>query len=1098
MKEEMLDNRNYEEMNNALSTAEYTVYKRYIDDLKSYAVVTPDKILLAETAEECIRSLRLQRLTSIKGEDVSQKLSTIYSACMELGCTIFVMIDVPTNTSPAEIYLGVRNSDYKNKHKLSTSFLALKEGIQSHFPGTQIKEISPSQELGKQLDDIFSDSVKYISSVSTIASVRDKGKTENKSFIQGIEKLIDGMQGHVYTALLIAEPVAAETRGKIKKGYEELYSALAPFRKSVWSYNENDSRSVMHSLSNGISKSITNGVNHTQSHTISKTKSIGNTVNIGLNGGISSSNGLTISKTRPTTVAKVGQVAGVAGGVLKVASPLLAATPLGPVAAGAGVVLGAAGNIMQGATKSTSVAEMIGKSLGIQAGFAHSVINSYAEGEQIGGGSHHEKTKTENKIKVEGNTETRSTGRTLQIENVNMSIEEMLKKIEKHLERMNELDDFGAYNCGAYFLSAKQENSILAANTYQALMRGEGTGIEASAVNCWTDENVVAVLKDYLKRMEHPVFALPYVNDEDYAVGYMSYSAGTIVSGQELPLHLGLPSKSVEGLPVIEHAEFGRNVECYNDGITIGRLSNRGVTTDRKVQLDVQSLSSHCFITGSTGSGKSNTVYQLLKELKEKEKKFLVIEPAKGEYAQAFGGMDDVTVYGTNPLKIPNLLQLNPFSFEQDIHVLEHMDRLVEIFNACWPMYAAMPAILKEAMENAYIEKGWDLSSSTSMSGEFPTFLDVVDNLRRVIDKSDYSGDTKGDYKGALVTRVKSLTTGLYGQILCSGKEISAEKLFDENVIIDLSRIGSAETKTLLMGILILKLQEYRMAHSKSANEVLRHVTVLEEAHNLLRRCESITSQEAGNLRGLAVEMISNAIAEMRTYGEGFMIVDQAPGLLDMAVIRNTNTKIIMRLPDEEDRKLVGKAASLNDDQIIELARLKKGVAAIYQNEWIEPVLCEFDEYKEKQPLEFVPRPITNILERYFEIVCGFKRISELNQEEIDSVHCWINGLKKSANTKKALCCVLEGACLGEEELQKLLYNVFGGKQIAKELARNMDEIKGIEFVDWKIQTLFRSKNKFLIETIRNKILRIILSASGQEKITKRYSEYVEYKGGIV
>ena len=54
----------------------------------------------------------------------------------------------------------------------------------------------------------------------------------------------------------------------------------------------------------------------------------------------------------------------------------------------------------------------------------------------------------------------------------------------------------------------------------------------------------------------------------------------------------------------------------------------------------------------------------------------------------------------------------------------------------------------------------------------------------------------------------------------------------------------------------------------------------------------------------------------MRTYGEGFIIADQAPGLLDMAVIRNTNTKIIMRLPDESDRQLVGKAAGLNDDQI--------------------------------------------------------------------------------------------------------------------------------------------------------------------------------------
>jgi DNA helicase HerA-like ATPase len=91
--------------------------------------------------------------------------------------------------------------------------------------------------------------------------------------------------------------------------------------------------------------------------------------------------------------------------------------------------------------------------------------------------------------------------------------------------------------------------------------------------------------------------------------------------------------------------------------------------------------------------------------------------------------------------------------------------------------------------------------------------------------------------------------------------------------------------------------------------------------------------------------MLANAIAEMRTYGEGFIIADQAPGLLDMAVIRNTNTKIILRLPDESDRVLVGKAANLNDDQIVELAKLQCGVAAVYQNDWIQPVLCKVDEF---------------------------------------------------------------------------------------------------------------------------------------------------------
>ena len=178
------------------------------------------------------------------------------------------------------------------------------------------------------------------------------------------------------------------------------------------------------------------------------------------------------------------------------------------------------------------------------------------------------------------------------------------------------------------------------------------------------------------------------------------------------------------------------------------------------VTLDSNSLTSHVFVTGSTGSGKSNTVYQILSEAKEKEKKFLVIEPAKGEYKNVFGNKKDVVIYGTNP-KLTKLLKINPFSFPKDIHVLEHMDRLVEIFNVCWPMYAAMPAILKEAIEKSYEDAGWDLTESSNPNGEvFPTFADVLLNIKIIIDTSEYDAENKGAYKGSLLTRLKSLTNG--------------------------------------------------------------------------------------------------------------------------------------------------------------------------------------------------------------------------------------------------------------------------------------------------------------------------------------------------
>ena len=318
------------------------------------------------------------------------------------------------------------------------------------------------------------------------------------------------------------------------------------------------------------------------------------------------------------------------------------------------------------------------------------------------------------------------------------------------------------------------------------------------------------------------------------------------------------------------------------------------------------------------------------------------MEPAKGEYRKVFPA---VNCFGTNP-NLGAIVQINPFAFPEEIHVLEHIDRLIEIFNVCWPMYAAMPAILKDSIERAYISAGWNLDSSVNkkIPGLFPTFDDVLRELNNIVETSEYSADTKGDYIGALSARLKSLTNGINGRIF-SGNEMDLSKLFDSDAILDISRVGSMDTKALIMGLTVLKLQEYRVANSTEMNSPLKHITVLEEAHNLLKKTSTEQSAESSNLQGKSVEMLTNSIAEIRTYGEGFIIADQAPDLLDAAVIRNTNTKIALRLPEGNDRKIVGQSMALSDKQILEISKLPTGTAAVYQNDWQEAILCRLPKF---------------------------------------------------------------------------------------------------------------------------------------------------------
>ena len=1038
-KQQLSAQRSLNDLTDQLTLADHLVYKKYLTELQNYGMVElSQKMLEVQDPTQCIRMFQLKKLTLKKGEDMFQKLSTVYYSSMAQGCSLAVMIDVPEGNAGANIYLGVREDPLKQSmksRKLEISSKALQKVLLSNFPGSDIKGISQKDEK-ELLDEAFGEAQEAVASVSCVAALRDKSKTEDKAFVQGIERFMDAMEGEKYTALFLAEPVSNETQAAIRSGYENLYSTLSPFRKSTWSYTENQSTAVMESLCSGTSHTIsdtvstttTDGTNQSSSVTDGTQKTKGSSG--GINGGVGSSFG--------TSVTKISPVAGGIAGILGLGG--LAASALIPGAGAViGPLLGTAGRAIGGMTPArtafNSIARNIGGSLGVNAsrGTSHSTTEQTGTSHSTSNGTSHGISDSTSQQESHGTTDTRGTGRTQQVELCNKSVEELLERIENQLKRVKESEDYGCYNCAAYFLSSTQSTALLAANTYRALMVGEGSSVESGAVNVWkNNEAEVAQLREYLKRFMQPVFARPLWEN---APDSLLYTPATLVSGRELPMHLGLPTRSVHGLPIIEHAEFGRNVPDEampdEDKMNLGKIYHMGKEEAAGLLLNRQAMASHTFITGSTGTGKSNAVYHLLDEItKNGQTTFLVVEPAKGEYKNVFGNCTDVQVFGTNPRETP-LLRMNPFAFPENIHILEHIDRLVEIFNACWPMYAAMPAVLKDAIERSYQKVGWDLRNSESEKGVFPTFFDLLDILPGVIEESHYSKDTQSDYVGALCTRVKSLTNGIYGSVLCAEDALSDAEMFDQNVIVDLSRVGSMETKSLLMGILVMKLQEYRMC-SSGMNSRLRHVTVLEEAHNLLRKTSAEQSQEGANLQGKSVEMLANAIAEMRTYGEGFIIADQAPGLLDMSVIRNTNTKIILRLPDEEDRKLVGKSAALKEAQIDELSKLPLGVAAVYQNEWPEAVLCKIEAYPMPENAVYhkpskMPHEIN--AEFVFGQLAVGKELGPLSSSEMEQLKLWLKRHETvlKPEDSRYLERVFAGGELDVAKTRKAVFDFFGG-----------------------------------------------------------------------
>ena len=975
------------------------VYNEYLRHLKDYYVPLQRQIEYdGETFRTPynIRYFNITKWVNDKKENSLEKLVNVYEVLSNEDCNIALVFHRSMDTT--KVYLAVTNTHNADDNVDVDNYRQrLAEAIRGNFPGAEWTDKGCIGEL-----PCIRKNVAY-----SVASASNIPAEKSEKFVsQTIEKLLDGIipDTHTkeYTLILLATPIKDVENRKLRLA--DLYSGLAPYSSWQTNYTFTESDTMTANATFGINAGVSAGVQagrnnsvarsqgQTDSESIAETDSSNTTqtdseattttdssgtTSTHTTGEASSSGTNYTQNSSNTHTAGTNESNSITGGVRAGGKGIGAHVDTSHTS-GSSVTDAHTSGMSQGTSSSTShsssqaTAENLAHTVGQQAGHAiaesigkavsktlgkavtNTVTNSRGTygGVNMGGNFGANFARSSNVSATVGMNEGILQNFT------NFTIKHTLEILEEQMKRLEQSTALGMWDFAAYVLSEDQNVANNVAHTYLALTQGDNSYMSQTAVNLWRGDmgelsEDAKEICSYLRELRHPLFGLSPAltnTDEEYLAYPTVVTAATSLSGKELAYSLNFPQHSVAGFPVIECAEFGRNVVRYDSlkgqsKLNLGHIFHMNHMENREVSLSKESLASHTFITGSTGSGKSNTVFQMIDKAADQGVKFLVIEPAKGEYKDVFGMDDDVSVYGTNPYISP-MLCLNPFSFPEKIHIFEHLDRLVEIFNVCWPMYAAMPAVLKSAIEKSYVDCGWDLMRSTNKYGEnvYPGFADVARNIREIIDTSEYDTENKGAYKGSLLTRLQALTTGINGTIFVSD-ELTPEELFDKNVIVDLSRVGSSETKALIMGMLVLKLQEHRMADTDRMNSRLKHITILEEAHNLLRRTSTEQSPDSANLMGKSVEMLSNAIAEMRTYGEGFIIVDQAPGLLDRAVIRNTNTKIIMRLPDQGDRELVGRAANLNDDQITELAKLPCGVAAVYQNEWVKPVLCKVDRF---------------------------------------------------------------------------------------------------------------------------------------------------------
>ncbi len=414
--------------------------------------------------------------------------------------------------------------------------------------------------------------------------------------------------------------------------------------------------------------------------------------------------------------------------------------------------------------------------------------------------------------------------------------------------------------------------------------------------------------------------------------------ASIVLPDPLLPLLLGFPEKNFPGFTRNDVEEYDvtgfvmENGQNNGELLEMGQIFWNGLRLDKSFSIPLTELNRHAFICGMTGAGKTNTICHLISVV---NRPFLVIEPVKGEYRSLKGSIPNMEVY-TMDVGEQDMLSLNPLWFPMGSSLQYHIDSIKTIIASAFDLYAAMPNILEQCLFRVYISRGWNLVTSRNIYEKklpeeqlYPTISDLCSEIERYLNSSDFESETKGNYKGALLCRLQSFTSGAKGIILNKNAHMPFGRWLNEktNVVIELDALADDADKCIVMGTILTQYFQYvKYCANDAQSHGLRHLLVLEEAHHLFT--EDSNSQDGSSSRKQLAESLSNLLAEIRAYGEGVLIVDQSPTRISPEVIKNTAVKIVHRINYEKDIELLRDALLLrNGDRTT--ASLDRGCALI-------------------------------------------------------------------------------------------------------------------------------------------------------------------------
>ena len=479
----------------------------------------------------------------------------------------------------------------------------------------------------------------------------------------------------------------------------------------------------------------------------------------------------------------------------------------------------------------------------------------------------------------------------------------------------------------------------------------------------------------------------------DAVPGHPFYASTELIAALSRP-----PEREMPGVRLALRPDFDVTQEpvAGREAIDVGEILDRSRRPAGPLVLPLDSLNRHVFVSGATGSGKSQTVRTLLEAATRAGIPWLVVEPAKAEYrlmAARLAGLGG-GVRGTDAL-VSEVVRIRPGESDAiaaGLNPLEpapdenghrfplqtHANLVKALFIASFRSDEPFPQVLSAALTRVYENAGWDLAlGETHPADANPSYPNLADLQRaaiRIVQEVGYSQRITDDVLGFIKVRLSSLRLGTTGRFLQGGHQLDFGKLLRTNAVLEIEDVGDDSDKAFLMGTVLIRLVEHlRMVNRArpSGPATLRHLTVIEEAHRLLRRPEAPGSGASGGAAAHAVEMFAGLLAEIRAYGEGLIIAEQIPDRLIADVIKNTAVKITHRLPAADDRDAVGATMNMTQAQNRFLVTLKPGEAAVFADGMDFPLLAQMPDGTSREAVTQATTATPAGVVRSRSITCG-------------------------------------------------------------------------------------------------------------------------------